>query len=82
MGDKIPTETNIKSFLTKILIQSFIFVVALSLRDTIKSTLQLIPIPNHNIWWKWIQTILNLLCVVLVIWCLIMCKLADAALLN
>ena len=59
------------SFIIKIIIQSFVFIGALSVRDTLRTTLDLIPIPQTNIWWRWVQTILHLFVVIIVIWCLL-----------
>ena len=68
---------DIKYFIIRIIIQSFIFIAALSVRDTIQSTISLIPIPKHNIWWKWVQTLLNLFCVVCIIFILLKCNIID-----
>ena len=43
-----------------ILLHAFLFVCVLSLRDVITATLNLIPIPNTNIYWMWFKTILQI----------------------
>jgi hypothetical protein len=44
-----------------ILLHAFFFVCVLSLRDVITATLDLLPIPNTNIYWMWFKTILQIL---------------------
>ena len=43
-----------------ILLHAFLFVCVLSLRDVIKATLDLIPMPGTNIYWMWFKTILQI----------------------
>ena len=43
-----------------ILLHAFLFVCVLSLRDVIKATLDLIPIPSSNICWMWFKTALQI----------------------
>ena len=43
-----------------ILLHAFLLVCVLSLRDVIKATLDLIPLPNSNIYWMWLKTVLKI----------------------
>jgi hypothetical protein len=45
----------------RILSASIIFVSAFAVRDAIKRTFELLPIPDTNIWWTWIIAIIYVL---------------------
>ena len=59
---------SVYTFTLQLFIQSMIFVGALSIRDTLQSTLQLLPIPCSTIWWKWLQTIIHLFIIIIILW--------------
>jgi hypothetical protein len=43
-----------------IVLHAFMFVCVLSLRDVIRATLDLVPIPKTGIYWMWFETILQI----------------------
>ena len=72
-------DSNIRNFGLRIILQAFIFVGALSVRDTLQATFNLIPVPAHNIWWKWSQTILHLLLIILIVWCMLKFRIVNSS---
>jgi hypothetical protein len=73
------SKPNINSFILKIILQACIFVVALSVRDTIQTSLNLIPIPTHTILLQWVQALLHLLIIVIILSFLVRYKFVDSS---
>ena len=52
---------------TQIVIQALLFVCILSLRDAMKQTLQLMPLPTHNVGCVWLVALVQIGCALLVL---------------
>jgi len=44
----------------QVIVHAMMFVVVLSVRDAITRTLELIPFPQDNVWWRWAIAILHI----------------------
>jgi hypothetical protein len=49
-----------------VLTQSLLFTIVFSMRDSVSSTLDLLPIPRTNVWWRWLTTFTQLAIVILI----------------
>lgn len=49
-----------------VITQALLFTIVFSMRDSVATTLELIPIPRYNVWWRWVSTFVQLAIVILI----------------
>lgn len=60
-------DTTLTQMPIHVIVHAMMFVVVLSVRDAITRTLELIPFPEDNVWWRWVIAMVHILIAFLIL---------------